>query len=90
MIENDGGFKSRKLWLVLFAMALNFGSFILLGKFPAIAAEYSTLVSSVVALVAVYTGGNAATKHITGKHIVEKMAQTKPEAEAEAEDKAKE
>ncbi len=66
----DGGFASRKLWLVLFSMALLSGVALSAKFIPGIDAVFPTLCGSVTALAALYIGGNTATKFVAGNHAV--------------------
>lgn len=65
--KQDGGYASRKLWVTLFSMVL-LGLVALSAKFiPALDGVYATFAGSVVALAAIYVGGNTATKYVASK-----------------------
>lgn len=62
----DGGFKSRKLLLVLFSMMLIFIASLIPSQF--ISANYPTLVGGIIALTTLYVGGNVASNMVIAKH----------------------
>jgi hypothetical protein len=61
------GWKSRKLWLAAFAMALLAGVLVVAAKWPAILPGYVTLAGSVVTLYSAFVAGNQLHKHLENK-----------------------
>jgi len=82
----DGGYKSRKLWITVFTMALISGVSILTAKYPAIVAVHSTLVGGLISCLALFLTGNVAASHLTGKNMIASAALgTDPDADAASE-----
>jgi hypothetical protein len=61
-ILKDGGFKSRKLWLVVYAIHALLAGWFATAHWKALAPEFSTFVGGVIALVGLYFGSNVTTK----------------------------
>lgn len=57
--KHDGGFMSRKFWVVLGSMGL-----VLLAGFKVPAAAVSAVVSGIVSIALVYVGGNTASRWV--------------------------
>lgn len=64
-VSKDGGYKSRKLWLSVFAMCLIFAAACLASKSPAFQADFATLVGGIVGALGIYAGANTAVKQVT-------------------------
>lgn len=82
---NDGGWASRKLHLVIFAMCLVTGVAIAAFWLTAIQTIYTTFCSAILALAALYIGGNSAVKWIYSKNtsngdILEEAEESEPKS----------
>jgi hypothetical protein len=76
--ELDGGFKSRKLLVVLFSMVLVTGVAIAAGIYTNLTSVYPTLCTTVCTLAGLYLGANTITRHIT-KDLVTTPDPTEPD-----------
>lgn len=65
LCPKDGGFLSRKLILVFFALFLVFAGAVAAALWPLFAPNYETLVGGVIGLVAIYCGSNVGNKFVT-------------------------
>ncbi len=74
----DGGYRSRKLWVTIFAMLLLAGVAVASGDIPAIVSLYPTLCGSITSLAAIYLGGNTLAQHLLNKG--EKTKEEQPPA----------
>jgi hypothetical protein len=63
----DGGYKSRKLWLVVWTQVLLVGAAGAACKCAAMVGLYPTLAGSLIAAAALFITGNVAAKHVLGK-----------------------
>jgi len=68
------GFKSRKLWLVVFSQALVIGFALTSTKLPALIPMFPTLAGTITGLVAIFCGANLGEQHI-GKPSPPKIEQ---------------
>lgn len=63
----DNGFKSRKLWFSVFAVATIFGGATLGAHWTSFAPLYDTLVGGIVAVAGLFLTGQVATKWVNTK-----------------------
>ena len=70
----DGGFKSRKLLIVLLGLFLVTTVAILAGKYPGIQVIFPTFCTTVTGLVAIYLGANGALKYVYAKNKPEELS----------------
>lgn len=67
MAARHDGFRSRKLWLIIFTEVMLVGSAVLAASRPALAGLYPTLAGSLVACAGLYGFVNVAAAHVAGK-----------------------
>lgn len=68
---SDGGTKSRKFLLAIFAMLLVSLMLLLSAQWKALDSLYSTFVGGIIGIYAIYAGANQAGKFFVSKTIVE-------------------
>lgn len=62
--ENDGGVKSRKLWLSILTSASIVGVAVLSAWLPPLIPMYDTVVGGLISVLALYLGGNVGAKYV--------------------------
>lgn len=62
--ELDGGLTSRKLWLAVLTQVFLVLVALLTTAIPSLAPLYSTIAGSLVGVLAIYCGGNVATRWV--------------------------
>ncbi|SRR5216683_1362330 len=65
----DGGYASRKFWMVILTQTLLIGAAALSRPVPSIVALYPTLAGALVLACALYLGGNVAAKQVLLKGL---------------------
>lgn len=66
-LVKDGGYKSRKLWLAFFSIAIIFAGGVCASFWPGFSAIYTTFVNGVEVIAAAYFTGNVANKFVATK-----------------------
>lgn len=67
VVNTDQSFASRKFIMVIIGLATVFAGGILAAKMAGFAPSYEVYVGGVIALVALYVGGNVSEKFFSGK-----------------------
>lgn len=65
----DGGWTSRKFWLVVWTQFLIAGLAALAGKWAPLAPLYPTAMGGLIGAAALFITGNVAAKHVIGKQF---------------------
>jgi hypothetical protein len=65
----DGGFKSRKFWLVVWTQAQIVGFAACCGKWPSLATALPTVATALIAAAGLFITGNVAAKQVLGKQL---------------------
>lgn len=78
---HDGGFKSRKLWMAVFAIVMIATGYIAAGLWSALSVVYGEFVAGVLAGASIYSGSNVLAKHLIMRGAKKKV---KKEAKSEA------
>lgn len=67
MDTSDGGYSSRKMMMALVTMGFITVGAVSCGFWPALIPIYDTFSNGIIGALAIYTGGNAATKWVLSK-----------------------
>ena len=67
-MNNDGGYKSRKMVMAYVTMAIMTIVYLLSARYPALNVSFSEFCMAILGAASIYIGGNTAVKWITSKN----------------------